>query len=392
MSGDEKRRALIIGGGFAGLAAAIALQRVGIEAVVFEQADAVRSIDAGLVMQITAMKALRKLGLLESMHAIVGRPIAALQLQRPDGKVLATIPQSRLGHDLGTPAYVVHRGDLLDVLVEAAGRQTIRVNARCVGFEHDLEGVTARFADGQEEHGGVLLGADGIHSIVRKGLLGDTPLRYSGYTAWRAMPHFTGGGITPGILQQASGAGQIFGIYPSDGRVYWFAGKKVPPGGQDPPRGRKRELLDHFAHWHPPIAALIEATAESAVLRHDVYDREPVERWGRGRVTLAGDAAHPTTPTLGQGAGLAIEDAVVLAKELALISSPTDGAEVDIALRAYEGGRIPRTSAINRESWQISRSTMQDHPLWSRIGELYLQMTPARLWRARADRDAAYEA
>ena len=391
MNGDVRTRVLIVGGSFAGLAAAIALQRVGIEPVVFEQAEDIRAIDAGVVMQITAMKALRKLGLGEQMRAISGQPVEALVLQRPDGVVLATIPQSPLGRELGAPAAVVHRGDLLNVLADAAGRSRIRLGARCVGVEQDADGVSARFADGQEARGALLVGADGIHSVVRRAVLGDSPLRYAGYTAWRAMPRFADAGIKPAILQQASGSGRIFGMYPSDGRVYWFAGQKTPPGGQDAPGGRQQEVLRLFADWHPPIAALIRATPESAILRHDVYDREPVEHWGQGLITLAGDAAHATTPTLGQGAGLSIEDGVVLAKELAL-TPLTDGAQIDSGLRAYERQRIPRTTAINRESWQISQRILQDNPVWGRVGELVLRLTPARVWRARADHDAAYEA
>jgi 2-polyprenyl-6-methoxyphenol hydroxylase-like FAD-dependent oxidoreductase len=392
VNGDEHGRALIVGASFAGLAAAIGLRRVGIDAIVFEQADAVRGIDAGVVMQITAMKALRKLGLLDRLQSCVGHPIDALQLQRPDGRLLATIPQSRLGRELGTPAHVVHRAELLDVLASAARPDAIHLAATCVGFEQDPEGVTARFADGREVRGALLVGADGLHSVVRRTLLGDAPLRYSGYTAWRAMPRFASDDIKPGILQQASGGGAIFGIYPANGRVYWFAGKKVPAGGQDGPHGRKRDLLDVFGQWHHPIPGLIQATPESAILRNDVYDRQPVARWGHGRVTLSGDAAHATTPTLGQGAGTAIEDAVVLAKELALVSSLRDGVEVHAALRAYERERIPRTTAIVNESWQLGRQIMQDHPVLSRIGELYLRLTPARVWRDRAEHDAAYEA
>ncbi len=158
--------------------------------------------------------------------------------------------------------------------------------------------------------------------------------------------------LSPAFYSRPKGEGQIFGIYPAKDKVYWFAGKKTPPGGSDAPGGRKQELLNLFKGWYEPIEALIEAADEAMILRNDVYDRKPVDRWGTGRVTLMGDAAHPTTPTLGQGAGLAIEDAVVLAKELALASNLSDYATVDDALRAYERIRMPRTAAIVNESWE----------------------------------------
>jgi 2-polyprenyl-6-methoxyphenol hydroxylase-like FAD-dependent oxidoreductase len=217
-------------------------------------------------------------------------------------------------------------------------------------------------------------------------------LRYSGYTAWRAMPAFHYPDIVPGILQQASERGQIFGIYPARDSVYWFAGQKTPPGGADAPAGRKQELIHLFQGWHEPIQALIEATDEAAILRNDVYDRVPVDRWGAGRVTLLGDAAHPTTPTLGQGAGMSIEDGVVLAKEFSLARDLGDDDAVEGALRAYERNRMPRTAAINRESWQIGQMILRDNPVAVRVQRAFLQLTPKRVWRKRGEVDAEYEA
>jgi 2-polyprenyl-6-methoxyphenol hydroxylase-like FAD-dependent oxidoreductase len=393
MSGEARPRVVIVGGSFAGLAAALALCRVGIAAAVFEQAGALRGIEVGVVLQITAMKALKKLGMVEKVRAITGHPIEALQLKSEAGRVLATIPQSPRGRALGTPGFVVHRGEFLAVLARAVEEWGIPVvlNATCTGFEQDPLGVTVRFADGRQERGSVLLGADGLHSVVRREVMGDQQPRYAGYTAWRAMPAFTHPGIRPGILQQASGQGLTFGLYPGRDRLYWFAGKKTPLGGIDTPGGRKREVLSLYGRWFAPIRELIEATEEEAILRNDVYDRVPTSNWGRGRVTLAGDAAHPTTPTLGQGAGMAIEDAVVLAKELALTQDLNDGRAVDDALRAYERQRMPRTAAIVRESWRIGRTIMWEDPLRCRLRDLSLLMTPAKVWRTRGEADAAYE-
>ncbi len=391
---STNKRVLIIGGNFAGLGAAIALRRVGIEATVFERAGALRGINAGVVVQITAMKALKKLGLLEEVQAIGGSPIKAIDIKSPRGELLATIPQSHVGLELGTPGYVVHRSEYIDVLARhLEGANAIQLNAQYTGFEQDKEGVTVHFADGRQERGAVLLGADGIHSGVRKGVLGDGPLRYAGYTAWRAMPALNDVSLDRAILQQFSGEGKIFGIYPAKGRCYWFAGKKTAPNGKDAPIGRKQEILDLFKGWPAPIEALIEATDEAAILRNDVYDRKPNDtHWGTGRVTLAGDAAHPTTPTLGQGAGMAIEDGVVLAKELALASDLADYEAVENALRAYERNRIPRTAAIINESWELSSRILVTNPLQTRIGETILKLTPKSVWRKRGEADAVYEA
>jgi 2-polyprenyl-6-methoxyphenol hydroxylase-like FAD-dependent oxidoreductase len=385
-------RVLIIGGNFAGLALAIALRRVGIDCAIFERASTLHSINAGLVIQITVMRALQKLGLRDQILTITGQPFEAIELKTPGGKLLASIPQSPLGKELGTPAFIVHRAEYLHILAsQLEGSGIIHLNSDCTGFEQDEDGVTAHFADGHKEYGAVLVGADGIHSVIRTILLGDEPLRYAGYTAWRAMPAFNHPSIDPHILQQGEGRGQIFGIYPAKDKIYWFAGKKTSPGGSDAPQGRKQELLNLFKGWFEPVEALIEATNESDILRNDVYDRKPASRWGNGRVTLMGDAAHPATPTLGQGAGMAIEDAVVLAKELALASGLRDYPAVDNALRAYERERIPRTTDIVNESWEIGRRILWTNPLQCYIRDTFLRLTPRKVWRKSAEAAVAYE-
>ncbi len=390
---SNNNRILIIGGNFAGLATAIALRRVGFEVAVFERANELRGIDAGVVVQITAMKALKKLGLLEKMHTITGPFIQAIEIKSPHGKLLATIPQSHVGMELGVPAAVVQRAEFLSLLAhELEGTDVVQLNASYTRFEQDEDGVTAFFADGREEHGKLLLGADGINSSVRKQVLGDAPQRYSGYTAWRAMPVFSDTSFDPGMLQQFSGQGKLFGVYPGKERFYWFAGKKTAPNGNDAPVGRKQEVQELFKGWPAPIEAVIAATDEEKILRNDVYDRPPSERWGNGRVTLLGDAAHPTTPTLGQGAGMAIEDSVVLAKELALAYDLNDYAAVENALRAYERNRMPRTAFITNESWQLGNTLLVTNPVRSRIQETFLQLTPKSVWRKRGEADAEYEA
>src|SRR5262249_48152410 len=149
---------------------------------------------------------------------------------------------------------------------------------------------------------------------VRKQLLGDMPLRYSGYTAWR--------GVAPYTLEQQGaseswGYGARFGLVPlAQGRTYWFATANTPEGGEERPGERKTEVRERVRGWHAPIEAVIESTQEDVLLRNDIFDRPPVTRWSEGRVTLLGDAAHPMTPNLGQGACQAIEDAVILASLL----------------------------------------------------------------------------
>src|SRR5262249_55874907 len=149
-----------------------------------------------------------------------------------------------------------------------------------------------------------------------------------------------------------------FGAGPlTRGRVYWYATANTPEGAAKAPAGRRSALLDRFHHWHAPIPALIEATEASALLRNDLYDRDPMPRWSEGRVTLLGDAAHPTTPNLGQGACQALEDAVVLARCL------RENTDVAAAFRAYEARRRPRARASTLQSLHVRRVARGQHPL-----------------------------
>jgi 2-polyprenyl-6-methoxyphenol hydroxylase-like FAD-dependent oxidoreductase len=153
------------------------------------------------------------------------------------------------------------------------------------------------------------------------------------------------------------GSGRRFGFVPlNQGRVYWFATRNTPLGRGDGTKGRKREVLDLFQGWHLPIEALIQATEEPAILHNDIFDQKSLHHWGEGRVTLLGDAAHPMTPNMGQGACQAIEDALVWA---ACLQNATN---MEVALRAYEKKRIKRTAAIVRRSRTIGRVAQWENP------------------------------
>ncbi len=337
-------RILVIGAGIGGLTTAIALRRQGHEVLVLEQARQLREVGAGLTLWLNAMRALRTLGVADAVAA-VGLPSLNGGIHSWRGEFLSQPPIHELEQRAGEVGIAVHRADLQRVLLAALDDGVLRLDAGCRAFEQHAQGVTALLRDGRMEHGDVLIGADGIWSTIRAQLLGESKPRYAGYLAWRAV-------VPSGYHEQsfeAWGQGQRFGVVPlRDGQVYWF-GTANSPEEACSQRASKSELLCRFAEWHAPIPALIEATPEEAILQQPIYDRRPARRWGEGRVTLLGDAAHPTTPNLGQGACQAIEDAVALA---ACLSDATDIAR---ALRTYESQRIKRTTTIVNLSRQIGR-------------------------------------
>jgi FAD-dependent urate hydroxylase len=376
---------LIVGAGIGGLTAANAFRHAGIPVRVFERGPELRDIGAGVGLQLVARKALDAIGFTPSLAAISGTMHERLELRDRRGRTLAVIPQE---------AVTVHRRDLLAALGDRlVADGSIELERRVSGFEQDEDRVVVRFDDGGEAHGALLIGADGIHSTIRSQLLGDQPLRYSGFTVWRAIPEFNHAGVPHGLSQQAFGRGSLFGMFPSSGgRVYWFGSRTAPEGEADGPEGRKAELLELFDDWYDPIAELIAATPADEIDRRDIYDRPPSEQWGSGRVTLLGDAAHAALPTLGQGAGQAIEDAAVLAHRIAVRSPDLgDGAALADALREYERLRMPRTKKVIEESWSISRSYKWTNPLavWAR--DTALRLTPNAVFAKEQRAEAALD-
>jgi 2-polyprenyl-6-methoxyphenol hydroxylase-like FAD-dependent oxidoreductase len=377
-------RALIIGGGIGGLCAAIALRQAGIDVTVFERVTQMHEVGAGLTLWTNAVRALQKLGLADALQAI-GTSCTRATIYSWQGKILSETPVDELLRKFPVASLGVHRADLQAVLLSALGKDVVQLGAQCTGFTQNETGVCASFSDGKEAWGDILIGADGIHSVIRSQLFAQAKPRYAGYTAWRGVTSFQV--ERTGEAFETWGSGKRFGFVPlNQGRVYWFATCNTPQGSADATTGRKGELLDLFRGWHEPIEALIEATEESAILHNDIYDQKPLHRWGEGRITLLGDAAHPMTPNMGQGACQAIEDAVVLA---ACLHNTSDR---EVALRAYEEERMKRTATIVKRSRAIGQVAQWENPLACSIRNALLSRTPSSALLKQLEWVVAYEA
>jgi 2-polyprenyl-6-methoxyphenol hydroxylase-like FAD-dependent oxidoreductase len=379
-------KVIVVGGGIGGLTAAIALGRAGVEAVVFERAEELREIGAGISLWSNAMKALRKLGVYDAIREAGGAELGG-EIRSWRGERISEITADQLRSRFGEANLALHRADLQGALLAALPQGTVRLGAEFVGFAEDGEGVVARFAGEREERGDILIGADGLNSSVRAQLFGVSAPRYAGYTAWRGIAD-VGDGLVP---EEAGlnlwGRGSEFGLASiGRGRFYWFVTRNAPEGEAENAAGRKREVLDLLLGWYEPARTAVEATGESKILRNDIYDRAPLKHWSSGRVTLLGEAAHPMTPNLGQGACQAIEDAVVLARCL------DSGDGVVPSLRLYEAIRIPRTSDVVRRSRLVGRIVQLENPLLCRLRDAVARSTSARAQIRQLQRIARYEA
>jgi 2-polyprenyl-6-methoxyphenol hydroxylase-like FAD-dependent oxidoreductase len=340
---------LVVGAGIGGLTAALALRRVGIDVTVFEQATALREVGAGISLWPNAVKSLRRLGVGDAVEQ-AGAHVEEMATRDRRGAVLHLSPASRLQGHFGAPLVMVHRQVLHAALVRALDQDVIRLDSGCVAAEQDDGGVRLGLADGRVATGQVLVGADGLRSMVRAFTLGDGPPRPRGLRSWRAVTT-----LAPSQAEPPYGEwwarGAVFGAQRLPGNdVYWYAATRARAGSPTPAGTDRAHLLDVFEAWQPAIPHLIQATAEERILRFDLFDRPAPRAMAFGRVALLGDAAHPMLPYLGQGACQAIEDGEALADALA---GASDG--VEAALRRYSRGRLRPASEAVVQSRRMSR-------------------------------------
>jgi 2-polyprenyl-6-methoxyphenol hydroxylase-like FAD-dependent oxidoreductase len=358
-------RVLVVGGGIGGLAAGIALRRVGIESVVVEQARELEAVGAGLGLAANAVQALERLGVADGVRAR-GLQTDRLVALKPNGEALIDLPLE------GREMLGVHRSDLQEVLASEL-RDVLRLGVACVGFRDENERVTMRLDNGEELEGDVLVGADGLRSTVRASLLDDGPPQYAGYTGWRAVTQFEHESLE-GRMSETWGRGVRFGLIPiGRGRLYWFVSESRPEPEAPLVPGRKGELARLVTGWHEPVEAAVASTPEDAISGTGIYWRKPSREWGRGRVTLLGDAAHPMTPDLSQGAAQALEDAVLLGASLRDAPDPVSG------LRAYESARRDRASQIVKRSHAAGRLAQSSSAVGAGLRNLLIGSLPNRL-------------
>jgi 2-polyprenyl-6-methoxyphenol hydroxylase-like FAD-dependent oxidoreductase len=364
-------RVLIIGGGIGGLVAALAMRRADIDVAVFEQAPELSEIGAGITLWTNAMKALQHLDAADRVCAS-GSIIERGELRSWRGEVLVRTPVGEIGRQLGAPSLCLHRAVLQQEMFRKLDQGIVHLNSTCIGIKHDSQGVTACFSNGRSERGAVLIGADGLRSMVRQSLFGSMPLRYLGHACYRGIVPFPVSLLPEGYAFESWGPGRRFGAIRLDSeRIYWFANLSSAAGEFDP--NPTHTLRSQFAGWHEPIPEITESAEHAPILRHDIYDLLPIRSWISGRVSLLGDAAHPMTPDLGQGACQAIEDSVVLAECLNRANDPIT------ALREFERHRWRRVSGIVKRSYFQAWIGPRTNPLACRFRDFLMKICPAGL-------------
>jgi len=355
-------RIAIIGGGIGGLIAARALCRRGGEVTIYEAAPELREIGAGVALGPNAMKVLRSLGLEDDVRAVAGRSEWAVTRNGRTGRVISKTSRQQQATSFGSAGATVHRADLLDVLSHSVPGDIVTLGARCVGVQTDRDVAVARFEDGSEVEADLIIGADGIHSVVRASLFGPDAPRFTGKICYRSVvPVASVPGAPPSNdNSQWLGPHGTIVLYPVrrdelinvvchyDDETYrhesWVT------------ECERSEVLERYSDWHESLLRVF--SAGDVWYKWALYDRDPIPQWTQGRITVLGDAAHPMLPYLGQGACQAIEDGCVLAAALTAKSDDAVG-----ALSLYERSRRPRASQVVLASRQRGVSNHLSSPL-----------------------------
>jgi 2-polyprenyl-6-methoxyphenol hydroxylase-like FAD-dependent oxidoreductase len=377
----EKINVGIVGGGIGGIATAVALQQAGIDAVVYEKASEHREFGAGMMLWPNATRVLRGFGLLEDILARSGSSTHFL-VRASSGTVLMDIA---LG-EFDVPAICMRRSDLLNILLSTVRPNCVKLGHTLGKLEQSNDRVKLTFEGGRVAEHDLVIGADGIRSRVRSELFGSIEPTYRGYSVWRGLAHYQGKDIRPGSNSETWGAGKRFGILNvGQDKFTWYATANEPPGRLNSPTGWKHELLSCFHQWHKPITDLIAATDDNEILKNGAYDLARLRRWTKGRVTLLGDAAHPCTPNLGQGGGMALEDAAMFAKCL------TKANTLEIALKRYEHLRRHRTRHIQQRSRLMGGIGQWENPIVVAGRRAVTGILPAQFFELRLRRVYSYK-
>jgi len=348
------RKILIAGAGIGGLAAACTLLRAGHDVEIYEQAPALAEIGAGIQLSANAMHVLRAIGLEAAIERVGVRPKAYVFRLHDTGEVIQEFPlAAEHERQHGAPYIQLHRADLHELLAAEARRlkaDVVKLGRTILGFAEDDAGVTLELADGASVRGELLIGADGLKSVVRRQIIGETPATYTGDAAWRLT--IPAERLPRPFLDQVMSVfmgpgGHVVCYYLRGGTVLNFVGLIETDEVSEESWTRKfpwDQLKADFAGWHPAIQTVIDAADRQQCYRWSLHNRRPVRGWSTARATLIGDAAHPTLPYLAQGAAMAIEDGVVLARALAATG------EVTAALELYQRNRMDRTARIVEQS------------------------------------------
>ncbi|MFH7347390.1 MULTISPECIES: FAD-dependent urate hydroxylase HpxO [Acinetobacter] len=333
----------IIGAGMGGLTTGIALKKFGHKVTIYEQAEKILPVGAAISLWSNGVKCLNYLGLTEQVAKLGGQMDQLAYIDGLTGDTMTQFSLLPLIEEVGQRPYPVARADLQNMLMDEFGREDIQLGKKMVELQEQKDGVLVKFADGTEIKTDLLIGADGTHSITRAYVLGEqVSRRYAGYVNWNGLVEISEK-LTPADQWTTFvGQGKRVSLMPvADGKFYFFFDVPLPVGLENNRAEYKTLLKQYFEGWCAPVQHLIDALDEQKTNRVEIHDIEPFAQFYKGRVVIVGDAAHSTTPDIGQGGCQAMEDAIYLARSLQI-----NTLGLEDALKRYQNKRNERANEL----------------------------------------------
>ncbi|WP_042352185.1 FAD-dependent monooxygenase [Bacillus massiliigorillae] len=359
----------ILGGGIGGLSAAIALQKTGYDVTIYEKHHDLIEVGAGIILGANALTSLDFLDVGDDIRKIgYAENICTIRSDR--GKKLTELTYD--GSQTTNYTFLL-RSELTHILASSLKPNTIVFNKKLKDFKQHEDSITLYFEDGTISTASHLIASDGIFSTVRQKLLPDKQLRFAGYTCWRGIAENCPNYIEKRFTETWGPKGRI-GIVPlSNNRMYWYALKNCLADDLEFKQWKSSDLFYNFINYHDPIPTILERTSDEFINHRDIYDLEPIYQFAFNRILLLGDAAHATTPNMGQGAGQAIEDALFLALCL------KDASDITQAFKNYEEQRLERTRKVVKDSWMFGKVAQIDTPLLCSIRNKVIEIAPNKV-------------
>lgn len=368
---SDKPNIAIIGAGLGGLTAGIILQRAGFNPTIYEQAAQISRIGAGINLYPNSTRILQALGFEEKLKTIGTTPETWFNCEWDTGRVYFNQPAAEWQRDYGAPHMILHRGDLQAFMIDALRPGTIQYDKALTKLGDTAEGVLLEFADGTTAKADFVIGADGINSVVREALLGPEAPKYTGTVAYRGVfptkllgdfrPRSEAGKFWSDARHPANEDRHFIFYYLTEAKdeIYFVTGSPEPDwdGRPGPVEVDMEEIKTCYEGFHEDVQRIIEACPKAT--KWPFLIRDPLPLWSRGRVVLLGDSCHPMKPHMGQGAGMAMEDAVILARCIAEL-----GADHEAAFRLYEANRKDRASRVQKLSNENIWLRYPTDPTW----------------------------
>lgn len=333
----------IIGAGMGGLTTGIALKKFGHQVTIYEQAEQILPMGAAISLWSNGVKCLNYLGLTDQVAKLGGQMDHLAYMDGLTGDVMTQFSLHPLIEEVGQRPYPVSRSDLQNMLMDEFGRENIHLGKRMLSFTEANDVVTVQFADGSQIQTELLVGADGTHSITRAYVLGEqVERRYAGYVNWNGLVDISEDYAPADQWTTYVGEGKRVSLMPvADHRFYFFFDVPLPVGLENNRSQYKTLLKEYFAGWCPQVQTLIDNINEQKTNRVEIHDIEPFAQFYKGRVVIVGDAAHSTTPDIGQGGCQAMEDAIYLSRALQI-----NTLGLEDSLKRYQNKRNERANEL----------------------------------------------